>query len=101
MSIRQLNHVVLRVTNLEKSLEFYRDVLGLTLVARLPKSAHSEEMLFLRSPHESTRRHVVWRSGVDGTESKSGGDAGATNANRCCRESPIETLSQESWISAA
>src|SRR5476649_1562767 len=59
MSIRQLNHVVLRVTNLEKSLGFYRDVLGLKLVARLPKNPHSEEMLFLRSPHESTNHHDI------------------------------------------
>ena len=59
MSIRQLNHVVLRVTNLEQSLAFYRDVLGLALVARLPKSAHSDEMLFLRSPHESGNHHDI------------------------------------------
>ncbi|MYM26652.1 VOC family protein [Duganella sp. FT135W] len=59
MSIRQLNHAVLRVTNLEQSLAFYRDVLGLALVARLPKSAHSEEMLFLRSPHESGNHHDI------------------------------------------
>ena len=33
MKIRELGHVVLQVTNLERSLKFYRDTLGLPLVS--------------------------------------------------------------------
>ena len=35
MSARKLRHVVLRVRDLERSLTFYRDFLGLKEVARL------------------------------------------------------------------
>ena len=35
MQIKALGHVVLRVRNLEKSLAFYRDILGMKEVARL------------------------------------------------------------------
>lgn len=59
MSIRRLNHVVLSVTSLDQSLRFYRDVLGLRLVAHLPGTAHSKEMMFLRSPHDSTNHHDI------------------------------------------
>lgn len=57
MHIRRLNHVVLSVSNLEVSTIFYRDVLGLALVATLPAQHNWNEMRFFRSSNESTNHH--------------------------------------------
>lgn len=46
--------------------------------------------LFTNNVKQLTDAHVdgmsFWRGGVDGTQSKSGSDAGATNTNRCYRD---------------
>ncbi len=41
-AVRGLNHLTLAVTDLERSLEFYRDLLGLTLRAHWPGGAYLE-----------------------------------------------------------
>jgi catechol-2,3-dioxygenase len=48
---------VLSVSDLESSTRFYRDVLGLHVVARLEGTAQRSEMIFLRSSEESTNHH--------------------------------------------
>jgi catechol-2,3-dioxygenase len=45
MKVRKLNHAVLRVRDLERSLAFYHDVLGLEPIARAGKI-----MAFMRAP---------------------------------------------------
>ncbi len=45
MNVRRLNHAVLRVRDLERSLAFYHDVLGLEPIARMGKV-----MAFMRAP---------------------------------------------------
>lgn len=45
MTVRRLNHAVLRVRELERSLAFYADVLGLETIARAGNS-----MAFMRAP---------------------------------------------------
>ncbi|WP_426197413.1 VOC family protein [Massilia sp. DWR3-1-1] len=59
MSIRRVNHVVLSVSDLEKSTVFYRDVLGLRLVATLPAQDNWKEMRFFRAVGESTNHHDI------------------------------------------
>ncbi len=50
---------MLSVGDLESSTRFYRDILGLRVVARLPGTAQWNEMIFLRSSEESTNHHDV------------------------------------------
>ncbi len=45
MKVRRLNHAVLRVRDVERSLAFYSDVLGFETVARMGKA-----MAFMRAP---------------------------------------------------
>lgn len=45
MKVRRLNHAVLRVRDLERSLAFYSDVLGFETIARMGKM-----MAFMRAP---------------------------------------------------
>jgi catechol-2,3-dioxygenase len=45
MKVRRLNHAVLRVRDLERSLAFYQDVLGLETIARM-----RNVMAFMRAP---------------------------------------------------
>ncbi len=45
MKVRKLNHAVLRVRDLERSLAFYHDVLGLEPIARM-----GHVMAFMRAP---------------------------------------------------
>lgn len=59
MSIRRVNHVVLSVADLEASTIFYRDVLGLDLVATLPAQDNWKEMRFFRAAGESTNHHDI------------------------------------------
>lgn len=59
MSIRRINHAVLSVTDLEGSTIFYRDVLGLTLVATLPAQDNWKEMRFFRAAGTSTNHHDI------------------------------------------
>ncbi|WP_297840481.1 VOC family protein [Pseudomonas sp.] len=59
MSIRRVNHAVLSVSDLEASTMFYRDVLGLELVAILPAQGDWKEMRFFRASGESTNHHDV------------------------------------------
>ena len=42
MAVRGLNHLTLAITDLDRSIGFYRDVLGLTLRARWPAGAYLE-----------------------------------------------------------
>lgn len=59
MTIRRVNHVVLSVSDLDRSTTFYRDVLGLDLVATLPAQETWKEMRFFRAPGESTNHHDI------------------------------------------
>ncbi|HEY6449126.1 MAG TPA: VOC family protein [Candidatus Cybelea sp.] len=45
MNVRRLNHAVLRVRDLDRSLAFYAEVLGLELIARIGNA-----MAFMRAP---------------------------------------------------
>jgi catechol-2,3-dioxygenase len=58
MKVRKLNHAVLRVRDLERSLDFYREVLGLEPVARAGKV-----MAFMRAP-ESENHHDLGLAAV-------------------------------------
>jgi len=59
MSIRRVNHIVLSVTNLDTSTAFYRDVLGLDLVATLPPEGNWPEMRFFRAAGASANHHDI------------------------------------------
>jgi lactoylglutathione lyase len=47
--VRKLNHTRYRVADLEKTISFYKDVLGLTEVRR-NKSPRGSELVFLKAP---------------------------------------------------
>ena len=47
--VRKLNHTRYRVADLEKTLSFYKEVLGLTEVRR-SKSPRGSELVFLKAP---------------------------------------------------
>ena len=47
--VRKLNHTRYRVTDLEKTISFYKDVLGLQEVRR-SKSPRGSELVFLKAP---------------------------------------------------
>jgi catechol 2,3-dioxygenase len=51
ISIQGVGHVVLKVSDAERSLAFYRDVLGLTEVARMPVGDRSMVFLSTGSNH--------------------------------------------------
>lgn len=57
MTIRRINHVVMSVRDLDRSTRFYRDIVGLEVVSRLPATAHWPAMALLRSAPESSIRH--------------------------------------------
>lgn len=59
MSIRRVNHLVLSVSDLEKSTVFYRDVLGFVLVTTLPAQDNWKEMRFFRATGESTNHQDI------------------------------------------
>jgi catechol-2,3-dioxygenase len=59
MPIRRTNHVVLSVSDLDKSTSFYLDVLGLKLVSVLPASDGFPEMRFFRAEGESSNHHDI------------------------------------------
>jgi len=59
MSIRRVNHVVLSVSDIEASTRFYADVLGLRVIAELPRTPTWPAMVFLRSPHRTTNHHDI------------------------------------------
>lgn len=59
MSIRRVNHVVLSVSDLEASTIFYRDVIGLNLVATLPAQDDWKEMRFFRATGQSSNHHDI------------------------------------------
>jgi catechol-2,3-dioxygenase len=67
MGIRRLNHAVLYVRDTERSVAFYRDVLGFTVVHEIPGAA------FLRAA-ESTNDHDLglFRLGPDASDSPAG-----------------------------
>jgi catechol-2,3-dioxygenase len=53
MKVRRLNHAVLRVRDLERSVAFYQDVLGLEPIARA-----GSVMAFLRAPGSSNHHDL-------------------------------------------
>ncbi|WP_445114529.1 VOC family protein [Acinetobacter sp. WZC-1] len=59
MTIRRVNHVVLSVSDLDLSTQFYRDVLGLEWVTTLPEQSDWKEMRFFRAQGESTNHHDI------------------------------------------
>jgi len=59
MSIRRLNHVVLSVSDLERSTQFYKDVLNLELVSTLAEQDDWKEMRFFRAKGDSTNHHDI------------------------------------------
>ena len=58
MKVRRLNHAVLRVRDLDRSLAFYHDVLGLEPIARM-----GEVMAFMRAP-DSENHHDLGLAAV-------------------------------------
>ncbi|MGB8908675.1 MAG: VOC family protein [Candidatus Cybelea sp.] len=58
MKVRRLNHAVLRMRDLDRSLEFYQGVLGLEPVARAGKA-----MAFMRAP-DSENHHDLGLAAV-------------------------------------
>ena len=67
MGVRRLNHAVLYVRNTQRSVAFYRDVLGFRVVHELPGAA------FLRAP-DSTNDHDLglFEVGADTVDSPAG-----------------------------
>jgi catechol 2,3-dioxygenase-like lactoylglutathione lyase family enzyme len=55
----QVQHVVLGVTNLERSLQFYRDVLGMTVRLQIPGLAFLEAGSFTLALSEPLGRSVT------------------------------------------
>ena len=53
MKVRRLNHAVLRVRDLERSLAFYADVLGLETIARAGTT-----MAFMRAPNSQNHHDL-------------------------------------------
>ncbi len=47
-SINRVGHVGIHVTNMDRSLEWYRDILGLTLTGRWPLGGPDRELAFMR-----------------------------------------------------
>lgn len=68
MGIRRLNHAVLYVRDVAKSVEFYRDVLGFQVVHERPTAA------FLRAA-DSDNDHDLGLFGVRGNAQRSSGTA--------------------------
>jgi len=69
MGIRRLNHAVLYVRDVDRSVAFYTDVLGFIVVHRRPAAA------FLRAA-ESDNDHDLGLFGVRGTGTKPGSGVG-------------------------
>lgn len=53
MKVRRLNHAVLRVRDLDRSLAFYNDVLGLLTIARIANA-----MAFMRAPNSENHHDL-------------------------------------------
>jgi catechol-2,3-dioxygenase len=69
MGIRRLNHAVLYVRDVDRSVTFYTDILGFTVVHRRPTAA------FLRAA-ESDNDHDLGLFGVRGNGAKPGSGVG-------------------------
>src|SRR2546428_11947724 len=69
MGIRRLNHAVLYVRDVDRSVEFYRDILGFRILHRRPG------MAFLRAA-DSTNDHDLGLFQVDGAEPNGGPPVG-------------------------
>jgi catechol-2,3-dioxygenase len=69
MGIRRLNHAVLYVRDVDRSVAFYTDILGFTVVHRRPAAA------FLRAA-ESDNDHDLGLFGVRGNGTKPGSGVG-------------------------
>ena len=69
MGIRRLNHAVLYVRDVDRSVTFYTDILGFTVVHRRPAAA------FLRAA-ESDNDHDLGLFGVRGNGTKPGSGVG-------------------------
>ncbi len=69
MGIRRLNHAVLYVRDVDRSVAFYTDILGFTVVHRRPAAA------FLRAA-ESDNDHDLGLFGVRGNGAKPGSGVG-------------------------
>ena len=74
MAIHRLNHAVLYVRDVARSVAFYRDVLGFTLKHEIPASGGFGGGAFLQAP-DSTNDHDIAFFGI-------GGQAGASQAGR-------------------
>ncbi|MFC5722768.1 VOC family protein [Streptomyces gamaensis] len=57
MTIRRVNHVTLSVTDIDASVGFYRDVLGLKVVDSVPRPDGTPLLVFLRSAVDSENHH--------------------------------------------
>ena len=86
MSIHRLNHAVLYVRDVGRSVAFYRDVLGFELVAQMPADARAA---FLRAP-ASTNDHDLGLFGVGETAADSPAGRGSVGLYHLAWE--VETL---------
>jgi len=81
MTFESFGHVVLKVRDIDRSIEFYRDVLGFREVARTPSGAmvcstlsgnHHDLAIYRTDPAAPDARanapglmHVAWKLGTD------------------------------------
>src|SRR5262245_15265387 len=61
MALKKLGHVVLKVRDLDRSEAFYTDVVGLTVVGRLP----GRMVFFTVTGNEDSHDFAVWKVGPD------------------------------------
>lgn len=70
MKARAISHVAIGVSNMERSLHFYRDLLGLRVTQDNPQEPTGGMPTLFRDPQRSQHRHGVylrWEDGPDAT----------------------------------
>ncbi|MEE8519685.1 MAG: VOC family protein [Dehalococcoidia bacterium] len=77
-SINRVGHVGIHVTDMDRSLEWYRDILGLTLTGRWPLGGPGKELAFMRFDddhhnivlftHPTPVDAETWDSGFNGLQ---------------------------------
>jgi catechol-2,3-dioxygenase len=88
MPINRLNHAVLYVRDIERSLAFYRDILGFTVINMLPAGFHGAA--FLQAP-ASTNDHDLGLFAIGDAAAASG--AGRTTVGLYHLAWEVDTLS--------
>ncbi|MEF3306990.1 VOC family protein [Paenibacillus sp. GYB003] len=71
MAVRKIEHVGIMVTNMERSIAFYRDVIGLELIGTLDHGNGTVKLAFLGSP-DAKETQVELIEGYDGKLAEEG-----------------------------